>query len=238
MLKVKDTKQCLFCKKEIKEFDYHGKEFPILSLLKVIGAGKRRAKCPHCASKDRERLIYHFLNENNLVQNNTAFSLLHIAPEKNLGIEMKKKNIRYVSGDINNQKAELEVDIQNMPFKNEEFDAIICSHVMEHVKDDEKGLQEIYRILKNGAWAILQVPIAKNINETIENETITSPKEKEIYFGQHNHLRIYSEKSYIEKLKIAGFTVETHAYDKKKDALFVKKYCIQPKEKIYFCRKI
>ena len=36
--------------------------FHILNNLQVIGAGRRAARCPICASTDKERLMYAFLN--------------------------------------------------------------------------------------------------------------------------------------------------------------------------------
>lgn len=37
------------------------------------------------------------------------------------------------------------------PFKDNEFDKIICSHVLEHVNDLDKTLKELKRISKRGA---------------------------------------------------------------------------------------
>ncbi len=60
---------------------------------------------------------------------------------------------------------------------------IICSHVLEHIVDDQKAMSELFRVLKPKCFAILQVPISKNAKETFENFTITFPEEIERYFG-------------------------------------------------------
>lgn len=43
-------------------------------------------------------------------------------------------------------------DALNLPFKREKFDAVISFGVMEHVKDDDEFINQIYRILKKGGY--------------------------------------------------------------------------------------
>jgi ubiquinone/menaquinone biosynthesis C-methylase UbiE len=48
-----------------------------------------------------------------------------------------------------------------MRFEDNFFDVIICNHVLEHVKDDQKAMSELFRVLNPKGIAILQVPIYK-----------------------------------------------------------------------------
>lgn len=48
-----------------------------------------------------------------------------------------EKRIVYFDGDV-------------FPFRDKEFDYVICSHVLEHVEDVEAFLKEIFRIAKRG----------------------------------------------------------------------------------------
>ncbi len=48
-----------------------------------------------------------------------------------------------------------EVDVQDMPYKDESFDYVIADQVFEHVRNPWKGVNEIHRILKSGGWAIV-----------------------------------------------------------------------------------
>lgn len=50
------------------------------------------------------------------------------------------------------------------PFKNQEFDYIYCSHVLEHVEDLFKTLGELQRILKAGGVIHIRVPHFSNGN--------------------------------------------------------------------------
>lgn len=49
-------------------------------------------------------------------------------------------------------------DAQYLPFKNEAFDKILCSEVLEHLEDDVRGIDEIARCSKQGGSAIISVP--------------------------------------------------------------------------------
>ena len=64
---------------------------------------------------------------------------------------------------------------------NNYFDVIYCSHVLEHVDDDRKAINELYRILKHGGWAAIMVPITAP--STIEDPTMIDPTERECLFG-------------------------------------------------------
>ena len=45
-----------------------------------------------------------------------------------------------------------------MPFKNNSYDAVICSEVLEHVDSPEDSIKELIRVLKPGGILALSVP--------------------------------------------------------------------------------
>ena len=49
---------------------------------------------------------------------------------------------------------------EDLPFNDKEFDVVFCSHVLEHVNDEAKSLQEINRVLKDKGVAIIGMPTA------------------------------------------------------------------------------
>jgi SAM-dependent methyltransferase len=228
---------CPICQFSSKNFNWVGRDFDILKKYDVIGAGRRQVLCPRCGSIDRDRLIYIFLREVfNIENKNNIINVLHIAPEKSLlNIFLSLPNINYIIGDIDTTKYKSfinirKIDITQTNFDDNYFDLVICNHVLEHITDDSKAMQEIFRILNLKRHAILQVPIS-NCFKTIEDKSIIDPLLREQYFGQHDHVRIYGT-DYIEKLKDIGFKVLPTILDKK-----YYNFGIDMREKIFLCEK-
>ena len=85
----------------------------------------------------------------------------------------------YITADIESPLAKVKMDIHQMPFTENQFDVVLCNHVLEHVHDDILALKEIKRVLKPGGWAILLVPFFNPVGEvTIEDNSITDPRER------------------------------------------------------------
>ena len=68
-------------------------------------------------------------------------------------------------------------DALNLPFKDETFDRIICSEVMEHVRDDERACSELARVLKKDGRIAITVPtiFSEEIYDILTYEYFTSP---------------------------------------------------------------
>jgi ubiquinone/menaquinone biosynthesis C-methylase UbiE len=49
---------------------------------------------------------------------------------------------------------------ENIPFENHRFDVVYSSHVLEHVNDEKRTLQEIKRVMKNDGILIIGMPTA------------------------------------------------------------------------------
>jgi ubiquinone/menaquinone biosynthesis C-methylase UbiE len=124
------------------------------------------------------------------------------------------------------------MSVLNIPFEDNYFDLIICNHVLEHIPNDIDAMKEIYRVLKKGGEAILQVPISKNSEITFENFSITEPKEREIVFGQFDHVRIYGQ-DYPTRLEKSGFKPQRINISKKYE-----KYGLNLDEDLFIGRKI
>ncbi len=60
-------------------------------------------------------------------------------------------------------------DIQKLPYKNSQFDFIVCSEVLEHVPNPEKAVKEFYRILKTGGIIVATTPNIFNPAEILHN---------------------------------------------------------------------
>ncbi len=130
--------------------------------------------------------------------------MLHVAPEECLANEFRKSNVvRYITADLT-PRAMLQMDLTGACFPDETFDVIFASHVLEHIADDGRAMRELFRVLKTGGWAILQVPIDAQV--TCEDSSIIDCRERERVFGQSDHVRVYGN-DYYDRLSNAGFVV-------------------------------
>ena len=71
----------------------------------------------------------------NLLEN--SFDVTSVDFMKSEHFDSKNKNTRFV-----------EASVTNLPFKNNCFDTVICTHTLEHVKDINKAITEIRRVCR------------------------------------------------------------------------------------------
>lgn len=191
---------------------------------------------PSTLSLERHRLLWLYL------QRETGFfrdklQVLHFAPEQAFYSRFRKlKNLDYTTTDLNSPLADVKADICNLPFKDNSYDFILCNHVLEHIPDDTKAMQELYRVLKPGGTAILQIPQDLLRDTTFEDNTITSQKERARIFGQYDHVRVYG-RDYFDKLREIGFKVDEVDYSSTLTPKEIDRYRIAKGEIIPVCRK-
>jgi ubiquinone/menaquinone biosynthesis C-methylase UbiE len=141
---------------------------------------------------------------------------------------------KYITADIESPLAKVKMDIHEIPFGENHFDVVLCNHVLEHVRDDIKAMSEIKRVLKPGGWAIMQVPFFSPVpNVTIEDTTITNPRDREKAFGQDDHVRKFG-KDYSRRIERAGLTAMENDFAKSVPG----KFGVQKAEIIYIGRKV
>lgn len=161
--------------------------------------------CPKCLSLERHRLLWLYLKEK------TGFftdnlKVLHFAPEQPfLKCFRALKNLDYTTADIDSPIADLNLDVTEMNIPDNQYDVLICNHVLEHVDNVDKAFSEIKRVLKPGGWAILMVPINPDV-DTFEDPSVTDPEERKRLFGQYDHVRQFG-RDYADVLSKAGFKV-------------------------------
>lgn len=204
-----------------------GKEFLVYGPFQ-----RKNVECPQCLSHERHRLMYLYLKK--YLPGHAKISLLHFAPEKSIADFLKTyKNIDYLSADLDTARAMVKQDITNISLEDNSFDYIICSHVLEHVIDDRKGMQELFRVLKPGGSALIEVPVDKSRQSTYEDFSITAPEERLKAFNQDDHVRIYGL-DYKNRLQAAGFKVKIVAFKNKN---LISKYGLISGENLYICQK-
>ena len=167
----------------------------------------------------------------------SALKVLHFAPEQEFYKRFKKQtNIDYTTTDLLSPLADVKADICNLPFEDNGYDLILCNHVLEHIPDDTKAMQELYRVLKPGGMGIFQIPQDLSRAKTFSDDTIIDQKERAKIFGQYDHVRVYG-RDYFDKLRSIGFTVIEEDYTNKIAPELVEKYCLAKGEIIPVCFK-
>ncbi len=221
-----DNVECPVCEKSFKKFLPYG----------YGESNKDNRLCPNCLSLERHRLLWLFLREK------TSFfseklTVLHIAPEQPFLKKFKNlSNLNYITADLYSPIVDIKTDIRKMIFENNKFDFVICNHVLEHIDAEQKAMKEILRVLKPGGKAILQVPINYSLDKTFEDPNITSDKDRQKYYGQYDHVRLYG-KDYPERLRQAGFYVTEDDFVNSFSDEEINRYKFDKNEIIYVCSK-
>jgi SAM-dependent methyltransferase len=219
--------ECPVCNSQFKKFMPYGRINP-----------RPNALCPNCLSLERHRLIWMYLQrETDFFK--TPLQVLHIAPEVCFMKRFEKQHgARYITADIESPLAKVKADIHQLPFADNAFDAVLCNHVLEHVADDIKAMQELKRVLKPGGWAILQVPFFSPIPETtFEDNTITDKRDREKIFGQDDHVRKYGH-DYPKRINASGLVAEENRFAQNLSKEIATRASIMEHEVLYIGRKV
>lgn len=190
-----DNVICPICRKRLNHF--------------LSFKGRANAKCPYCGSLERHRFLYIILEKMTDIflykLGNEPYSILHVSPEECLAERIKSPNgTYYKSIDLENGKALYQMDISCLRFLDNTFKYIICSHVLEHVKNDMLALKELHRVLHPDGKLFIMVPITSST--TFENHYITEPHLRRQAFGQEDHVRRYGL-DFVDRVKSMGFKV-------------------------------
>jgi SAM-dependent methyltransferase len=138
-------------------------------------------------------------------------ALLHFAPEYCLRGPLqqasRRDRFRYDTADLDPAGVDLELDITAMPLRDGAYDAVICSHVLEHVDEDGTAMRELRRITAPGGWCLVMVPLDTGRATTYEDAAIVTPEARREAFLQDDHVRLYGRDA-EDRLNAAGFAVE------------------------------
>lgn len=249
-LKIYEEKREL--RKKLNQYEkvYPPKECPIcgykgIDFLPFPNIIHKEVMCPICGSHERHRAIWLYLEKNKQLLKN-GNKILHFAPEIQFHELFASKNIEYHGVDLNPENhpfIEEKVDIQNIPYTDDYFDLIICSHVLEHVPNDIKAMSEIRRVLKPKSIALILVPmngISYNLpfdeTKTLEKEEYNTSELREKYYGQSDHLRLYGT-DFKNRIHESGLELLSEDFIKHLGIETVEKYALIRNEKIYECTK-
>jgi SAM-dependent methyltransferase len=190
-------------------------------------------ECYGCGAYARHRLIWLYLSRETTLTT-APLRLLHVAPSEPMYARRiaELPNVDYVSADLEDPAAMEHWDVTDIPHPDASFDAILCSHVLEHVSDDRRAMAELHRVLRPGGWALIQSPVDWDRATTYE-ERVEDP---EAVFGQADHVRFYG-RDYDDRLRAAGFDVAVEAYVERFSAAERERYGLDPVEPVHVCAK-
>ncbi len=195
------TKKKYFCPVNNKSYRTFIKDG---NLLLSLGMGAR----------ERHRFIWHYLQTKTNLFSANDIKLLHISPEYCFYKNLKdKKNIHYIPVDkfepgYDYFSLTKDFDLLDPSLSPEQYDFIICNHVLEHIIDDKAAISNLFKILKIEGTAIVSVPILTNNAPTFEDYSIVSPQERKKHFGQWDHVRYYGT-DIANRFLDAGFKVKS-----------------------------
>lgn len=190
-------------------------EFSGRAFLPMGSPPRKESQCPECGARERHRLLWYYIEEEtNMTEGD--HNVLYIAPNDMLMSKIREYGNNVVSTDLMMSNVDTKADITCLPFKDDKFDVIICSHVLEHVTNDRSAISEIKRVMSLSGYALIMVPKDKNLDQTYEDNSVTSPQERRSKFGAENHVRLYG-KDFDQRLIDGGFKVNTETYANKLD---------------------
>jgi SAM-dependent methyltransferase len=214
---------CPICQSNVRRF------------LPAGDPSRANARCPVCGSLERHRLDWLLFAKQTDLFDGSPKTMLHVAPEKFLSAKFRRiKNLDYLSADLSNPRAMVQMDITNINYPDNTFSVIYCSHVLEHTPNDRKAIAELYRVLRQDGWAVLQVPIMAD--RTYEDPAIIEPEERKKHFGQWNHVRRCGP-DYVERMRSAGFVAEVLRATDLANGSDCARMRFQSDRVLFFCRK-
>jgi len=120
------------------------------------------------------------------------------------GLDMNKKFLKFAKKKFHTPKF-VEGFAENLPFKDNYFDAIYCHDILEHVIDLNKVLKEIKRVAKKNCVLDIIIPHWKS-EKFLTNIRKTYPEEI-------GHLRIFKRYELEKKLEKNGFIIKKSSYE-------------------------
>lgn len=185
--------------------------------------------CPKCGSLERHRLLTLANRDHDFFRDR---DVLHFAPETSIReLILDHRPRSYTTADLFAPGVDLKEDIEALSLDDNSFDVVVCLHVLEHV-NDHKAVSELYRVLKPGGVLLAMFPIVEGWDQTFEDPVRTTPEERLLYFGQHDHARFFGRDA-RSRLARPGFIIDEYTAVEPN----VSRYGLTRGEKVFICSR-
>jgi len=168
----------------------------------------RNFACPRCGAPDKARLMGEFFVREGFERlRNSGKPLLHFEPEAGMAQFLGRAITDYRISTYPNGVGPHHFDLRDLTTVAGTLGCFIASHILEHIEEDELAAEQLYESLAPDGFGIILVPIMRGIEDTWENPEATSESDRWKYFGQNDHVRIYSKEGFLGLLENSGFSV-------------------------------
>jgi predicted SAM-dependent methyltransferase len=196
--------------------------------------GRPNSRCPRCHAAERHRLLALYLRSRTELFKR-PLDVLQFAPEEGIMRVLARSRAHPTTVDLDHPMAEHKMDIRALEFADATFDLILCSHVLEHVWEDQAAMGELYRVLRPGGVVLVMTPWDETAEATLEDPDVVDPQERTRLYGQANHVRYYG-RDLLDRLARAGFRVEVERFERTLREASVRRYALADSP-IFRCEK-
>lgn len=208
---------CPCCGSKLSRFIVGGfRYYPDYYDIKRYEHTRQDLVCPICRSLPRHRILAIWCEKN--IEILKGKRILYFALEDSMMSWLKRKGLPVTTADLF-KSADLKIDLECIDQPDNSWDVVFCNHVLEHIKNYNKALSEIKRILVPGGQLICSFPIDIRFKTVCEDKLLAvDTSEKADYerirrFGQRDHLRVFGlDSKWL--LEEAGFLVHVIDGDK------------------------
>lgn len=225
----------LFAERARPEIEKQSYECPIcgydgpLNMFFGSKAVRFDAHCPDCGSRERHRFLKLWMD--NDFEGTSFGDMVHFAPESELIAVLRQRAGTYRTADIEEGRADLVLNLEDIALPDESVDTVMANHVLEHV-DDQKALAEIWRILRPGGCAVLTFPVVSSWTTSYENPDVHGAAQQFRHYGQEDHVRYFGRDA-EERIRAAGFDLTIATAGGAKAA----RYALLPGDIIYIATR-
>jgi len=125
------------------------------------------------------------------------------------GTDVAKKAIKELALENKDEKLKfITAAAENLPFKRNSFDAVLCFETLEHLKSPVAVLGEIYRVLKKNGYLV----IVQDTDSLLFNSVWWFWTKWKGSVWNHSHINCLKPKELIKKVRKANFKIISMEY--------------------------